>query len=117
MNGHKVEAEENLLTHEVTGNASIRAYFTQKTCTVKLEDITIGRVEGAAEGVYRWCETVTFVAVPDEDCVVDKWMVNGKDYSESNEVLQLTLTEDVSVKVTFRGTNLSYYDYLTEGWY
>ena len=117
VNGHKVEAEENLLTHEVTGNASIRAYFTQKTCTVKLEDITIGRVEGAAEGVYRWGETVTFVAVPDEDCVVDKWMVNGKDYSESNEVLQLMLTEDVSVKVTFRGTNLSYYDYLTEGWY
>ena len=117
VNGHKVEAEENLLTHEVTGNASIRAYFTQKTCTVKLEDITNGRVEGAAEGVYRWGETVTFVAVPDEDCVVDKWMVNGKDYSESNEVLQLTLTEDVSVKVTFRGTNLSFCDYLTEGWY
>lgn len=116
VNGTRVGALEPVLAHEVAGRASIRAYFTPKSCDVVVEKTENGSVTGAVDGVYNAGEVLTFVAVPDDGYVVDKWIVNDKDYSESNEVLTLALTEHVRVKVVFKPINVVTTLHLAKGW-
>ena len=115
VNGKQLDNVDGTLACELTGNTSIRAYFVPLThqLTIAAEN---GKVEGAAEGTYQDGETLAFVAVPDDGYVIDRWQINGVDYSESNDVLNYTMTEDVEVKALFKLIEYDMSLEVAQGW-
>ena len=110
VNGERVEDDAaqnsgNVLNYTIAGNASIRAYFTPVTHKVTIKNPENGMITGSDEGTYNSNETMRWVAVPSNGYIIDKWTINGTDYSESNDVLNYTLTDevnDVEVEVVFK---------------
>lgn len=125
VNGERVEdntiLEDNgkVLNYTVAGDAAIRAYFTPVTHKVTVKNPENGMIAGSAEGTYNSNETVRWVAIPSNGYIIDRWTINGTDYSESNDVLNYTLTDevdDVEVEVIFKPLNQEFTLNESEGW-
>ncbi len=125
VNGERIQDEtllENngtVLNYTVTANADIRAYFTPVTHNVTVQTPVNGMIIGSADGIYNSNEMLRWVAVPSNGYIVDKWTINGTDYSESNDVLNYMLADDVDdveVNVTFRALKQDFTLTQSKGW-
>ena len=111
--------EGKVYTFTVQGNVTVVAKVTEKqvageftvTCVADPEKggkVSASTAEGPITngGKVAGGEYITVKATPNEDFEVDQWFVNTKEltYKKGSGSFTFALTEDVTIKVTFKST-------------
>ena len=108
---------KEVLTYHVMGNAELTALFTPKHYEVQIDyDEGLGKVENGGTGFYDYNTHLCLVAKPAENCLFKGWTVNGERLPESENTLNITVSQNLDIRAEFVR---DYYDQtltLAKGW-
>ena len=100
MDGEKV-SEEPMLNMVVKENHTIVAHFIKKKYEVQVQANEGGHLQGSLTGVYVHGEPLQIVAVPEEDFVFTRWIINGKTANEVGTTLNIEVENMMQISAEF----------------